>query len=76
MVTAGKKPVTRMHLHRQWLFSSAGRRLRVWDTSKVPLVSVHTLRIANNSGNVRCVLALPGKVFLGCQVSMCVACSG
>lgn len=55
-----------MHFVRRWLYSIAGRRLRVWEA--VTLQPVGVLRIGNNCGNVRCCLVLGTRVFLGCQV--------
>lgn len=46
---------TRLALHRNW------------DPS-IGLVCVHALRIGDSCGNIRCLLALKGMVYLGCQV--------
>lgn len=66
-VTAGKKPITCMQLRDRWLYTGAGRKMRVWDTAR-NCVCVDVVRIANHSGNIRCLIALPGKIYLGCQV--------
>lgn len=64
-MTAGKKPVTHMALCSTYLYSAAGRKLRMWDLDT--LSCVHAIRIANHCGYIKCLLPLPGMVLLGCQ---------
>jgi hypothetical protein len=62
-----------MQLWRSWLVSTHGRRLRVWrwdDTHQV-LACVHSARIADHCGHIRCLLVTPhGTALLGCQDAM------
>ncbi|GAX84568.1 hypothetical protein CEUSTIGMA_g11989.t1 [Chlamydomonas eustigma] len=60
-----KKPITHMKLVGEHLFTSGGRKVRIWNVETFQCI--HVIRISNECGNIRSLEVAGGLLYLGCQ---------